>query len=147
MTWVLPWHREHLFEDVVTITTASQTALRLHIRRKSTILQSAANRTIYCSTSAKPRSWLLILERRRQTDTPLSTSVELRWSRWTVLGHHRDSVVALLLSETGGSLNSGAKFSPPFAEQPKITPWLETSQTSIGGARPQTGFAVQQNGD
>lgn len=31
---------------------------------------------IYCPTSAKPSCWLLILERRSQTHTPLTTSVE-----------------------------------------------------------------------
>ena len=45
-------------------------------------LQSGAQRTVYCSPSANP-SWML--ERRRQRHTPLSTSVGLRWSRWTVL--------------------------------------------------------------
>ncbi len=57
----------------------------LYIRRKSTILQYGEQRTTYCSTSAKPMSWSLILENRGK-ETPLSTSVELRWSRWTVLG-------------------------------------------------------------
>ena len=51
-------------------TTPSSAALwrvmGVHSRGKSTILQSDAQRTIYCSASAKPRRWLLILERRRR---------------------------------------------------------------------------------
>ncbi len=46
---------------------------------------SGAQRTTYCSPSTKPSSWSLILGSRRR-HTLLSTSVELRWSKWTVLG-------------------------------------------------------------
>ncbi len=63
-----------------------QTMMTLHIARKLTVLQSGAQRTNYCSVSAKSRSWLLTLGKRRQRHTALFMSVELRWSRWTVLG-------------------------------------------------------------
>ncbi len=50
------------------------------------IFHSGALRKIYRSTSAKPRSWSLILGRRGQRDTLLSTWVGLRWGRSTALG-------------------------------------------------------------
>ena len=53
-----------------------QTKMRVFIRRKSTAC---------CSASAKPRSWLMILDKKRQRHTPTPSQVELRWSRWTVL--------------------------------------------------------------
>ena len=71
-------------------SAALQKKMTVYVGRKSTVLQSGARRPIYCSTSAEPGSWLsfvllyCILERWRQSHTPLSTSVELRWNRCTV---------------------------------------------------------------
>ena len=69
----------------------SQTRRELYCEGKSTILQRGVHRTIFCSLSTKWRSWLLILERekkkRTQRHTPLSTSVELMWSRWRFFCH------------------------------------------------------------
>ncbi len=46
--------------------------MRLHIGRKSTILQCGAQRTTYWSMSAKPRSWSLIFRKRKvKTHTPV----------------------------------------------------------------------------
>lgn len=42
-----------------------ETVMRTHIGGKSTVWPSSAQRTTVCSTSAKPRSWLLILGKRR----------------------------------------------------------------------------------
>ncbi len=57
-----------------------QTVTRIHIGTKSTT--SDAQRTIYCS-SAKPRSWSLILEKSRRKHTNPCLQ---RWSKWTVSG-------------------------------------------------------------
>lgn len=38
--------------------------MRVHIRSKSTILQSGAQHTTNCSMSARPKSWLFILEKK-----------------------------------------------------------------------------------
>ncbi len=69
------------------------TVVWVHIRRKSTIFKSGAQRTTCCSTPAKPTSWLWIFQRRQGHMLP-SRSVELRCSRRTVLGssnqHHRE---------------------------------------------------------
>ena len=65
---------------------ALQTLMTVHIGRKSTIWQSGAQRTLYSLTPVKPKNWVLSFERRRQIETALSTSVELRWSRWIILG-------------------------------------------------------------
>lgn len=46
----------------------------------------AVQRTHYSSLSVKLKSWLLSFEWRRQIETALSTSVELRQRTWTVLG-------------------------------------------------------------
>ncbi len=54
------------------------TMMRVHIGRKSIILQSGEKRTTHSSISAKPRRWLLIWEKRRQRHILLPTSVELR---------------------------------------------------------------------
>lgn len=36
--------------------------------------------------TSKPRCWLLFFDKRRQIHTSLSTSEELRWCKWKVLG-------------------------------------------------------------
>ena len=45
----------------------NQTKTRVHIGKIPAILQCGAQRTVYCSTSTKPRSWL------KQRHEPLST--------------------------------------------------------------------------
>ncbi len=84
-----PWLQSLTWRELLRTTPPSlarfQRIMRLHIGRKSTILQSDAQRTIYFSTSEKPRNLSLSLEKRRTRHEPLSTSMELRGSRWKVL--------------------------------------------------------------
>ena len=54
---------------ILTPWAALQTAMRVHTSRKLTFVQSGAQWTICWSMSAKPRSWLLTLERKRQRHT------------------------------------------------------------------------------
>lgn len=60
--------------------------MRAHTWRKSTVLQSGAERAIYCSSSIWQTKELIVDFRRKEAKTPLSTSLELWWSRWRGIG-------------------------------------------------------------
>ncbi len=84
-----PWHGENSvvrFPDNITMISRISNNKENSYQEKVNNIECVAQRTTYCSTSTKPRIWSLILEKRKQRQTPLSTSVELRWSRWTCLG-------------------------------------------------------------
>ncbi len=71
------------------------------------ILQNGALRLAHCSTSAKPRGWLV---KRRGQETDPSTPVELRWSRWPVLDFYiSPSSVIKILHGDGLKLSIGSQ--------------------------------------
>ena len=108
------------------------------------------------SMSAKPKTWLLILEIGRQRHTPLSTSVELGCSTWTVKGSlELQSLLAYLSHYTSPLLylqwkhrraKFWARYWSTFTEGQYKAFLLETSQTGMAHAWPRTVIVTSTHG-
>ena len=90
----------------------------------------------------------MILDKRRQRHTPLSPSVEMRWSRWTVFRFLGMSITeklsCSLQTAIGLFLKKKIKIGRlsahhVFAWEQKKASWQETSQTGMVCAWPRTG--------
>ena len=130
-TWIKPSNEEH---GQYYHRPLHYKQLRVHIQKKSAILQSGANNTIYCWTSAKPSCWLWILEKGIDTSPVFNSGAEVeQMNSFRFLGINITEDVSWSSHIT--TLGKKAKKKLSFSWNSSSTPVFHGPQNITGASR------------